>query len=244
MATESTVFINQQPIFGERTERVDITCTPKSAHLLDVETTLGYCLSGTLGALGLAHTKITDLDLLTIGSKEVIHNNLRNFRVRLGQIASESAQLLPLARPVLRQRIVETLDGIAQSLPTLLDDEHTFEEPIVTIVSKICTDIPSSPIQTQRGGAPLLEAENVNRIASLRGEPQPYDSARFPYKAVQFNASRGTEDRLTAMALLDKTSLADQIRAAIRWYETLRSYDPELQAKIAAWKDGREKQTE
>lgn len=233
MTTQETVFINKQPVFGQGTERVDITCTPETVHVLDAETALGYCLSETLGALGIAHAKITDLDLLTVGSKEIIHDNLKNFRVRLGQIASESAQLLRVTRPVYRQRIGGTLDELAQTLPTLLDDIHTFIDPVETIVSKICTDIPPTPIKTQRGRAPLLEAEYENRIAALSRKPQRYDSARSPYRTATFNLSRGEADRLTALALLDETSVAYQMRAALDWYSTLRTSDPELEAKIA-----------
>ena len=233
MNTEASIFINKQPVFGKKTERVDITCTPESVHVLDTESALGYCLSETLGALGIAHAKITDLDLLTIGSKEIVHDNLKNFRVRLGQIASESAQLLRVTRPVYRQRIGAALDELAQTLPTVLDDMHTFLDPVETIVSKICTDIPPTPIQTQRGRAPLLEAEYENRVAALSRKPQRYDSARFPYKTVELNLYRGDVDHITALALLDRTSLASQIRAALAWYSTLRTNDPELEAKIA-----------
>lgn len=233
MSVEDSVFLNRQPITGRPgTERVDITCTSKTVYTLDKKTALGNCLSSSLAALGIAHARITDMDLLTVGSPEIVSDHLNQFRSNIGHIARSAADQIGTIKPIDHKYFSDVLDDISHALPAALESDVGFIETIGTVVEPLCKRIPSSPIITVRGRAPALEAEYENRLAALTREPRPYDSAKSPYRSLYFNISRHDLDLTTTLAILDDTSVASQLRAALEWYFELRFQDPELDAKI------------
>ena len=233
MSVENSVFLSEQPVTGlPGTERVDIMCTPRTVHTIDRTTALGHCLSDSMASLGIAHAKITDTELLTIGSLEVVNAHLKQFRIDIGRIARAAAAQIGTKKPFDYRYFGGVLDDINQLLPSVLESGQGFIEVIDAVVRPLCNRIPPVPIATVRDKAQMLEAEYVNRLAIFSREPRPYDSARYPHRSLQLNLSRRDIELATALAILDDTSLASQVRAALQWYFELRTQDPELDAKI------------
>lgn len=122
----STVYMNHYPDFsspGGR-EAVTVGLTMSVGELSSMESPVGYATQLTLGKLGIdrCYQPPSPSDMLLLGSKKDIKHNLRDFRINIGSIARQAADLGKSGLYYLP----ETLDEIAQHvIPSALDDNNS-----------------------------------------------------------------------------------------------------------------------
>lgn len=183
----STVYMNHYPDFsspGGR-EAVTVGLTMSVGELSSMESPVGYATQLTLGKLGIdrCYQPPSPSDMLLLGSKKDIKHNLRDFRINIGSIARQAADLGKSGLYYLP----ETLDEIAQHvIPSALDDNnsgfiHTVGDVLRAIGEKRNDDGCGVAFGEQVGGF----SHALQRRRRVVGLPEPVKDTLFYIPALE-----------------------------------------------------------
>jgi hypothetical protein len=90
------------------------------------------------------------------------------------------------------------------------------------------------------GFAPLLEGTPDTGDVASEDAPAPPERDLDTEKPLTLRVANRMMDYLTALALLDSQTIADQLRAAVDLYLAQRRNDPELEAQISESREDRD----
>lgn len=236
----STIYMNHYPHHksGSGNEAVTADLTASVATLGNPDSTYGHAVDLTLDTLGLDRmTPPTPSDLLVIGSQESIKRNLRQFRMRIGSIATKANEVGHQNGDQRESYLPYRLDNIAQYVLPKAIEENDFIKSIGEVLADFGEDCNDDGCSADYGKRVGWYSGIYNAQATLDSIPkETLDHLKSPLIRPDVRAKDLPTDTLLLRVLTTHWAIshADELKEHGPTTEMIQRYERECELNAEA----------